>query len=120
MRERHAERGRRRLLPVGDRQRHEATRERERVDGHRAPAHELLDEAVLAARADECVGRRGEERVSVGCERDAALTRAVGRLDDDGVAELRRRRRHLLLRPADDRARLGETGLRQALALPLP
>ena len=120
VRERDAERGRGCLLAVGDRQRHEAAVEGERVDRHDAAADELLDEAVVAARLGERVRRRARERVAVGREPDAAFAGAVGRLDHDGEAELLGGRCDLGERPADARARLRDSGRREALALALP
>src|SRR5581483_9814435 len=85
--ERHAERRRRRLLAIGDREGREAAVDDERVDGDDR-ADELLDEAVLAVRLGERVrGGRCDLRAVAG-KADTALARAVGRLEDDGVAQL--------------------------------
>ena len=80
-------------------------------------AEELLDEAEVAARLRECVGGGRGERVPVGREADPALSRAVRRLDHDGVAELLCGLRHLRERAADERARLRDAGRHEPLAL---
>ena len=77
VRERDAERRRRRLLAVGDGQRDEVAVEGERVDGDDVAADELLDEAVLAARLGER-GRRGARRARRGRARARRRARRRG------------------------------------------
>ena len=77
VRERDAERRRRRLLAVGDRQRDEAPVERERVDRDDVAADELLDEAVLAARLGE--RDRGSGRASAARSRASPTPRSPAR-----------------------------------------
>ena len=118
--ERNPEGGRWGLLAVGDGQRHEAPVDGEAVDGDERPLDELLHEAVVALRLRERGCRAGRHRRPVERQPDGPLAGAVGRLDHDRIAELVRRRRNLVGRAADARARLREPGGGEALTLPLP
>ena len=117
MRERDAERGRRRLHRVRDRERHERAGEDEAVHGDAAQPGQLLDEAVVAARLRERARGGGAELGGRARKAHGALAAAVRRLDDDREAELGGGARRLGGRAAGDRPRLREAGRREPLAL---
>jgi hypothetical protein len=113
VRERDAERGRRRRDPVRDRQRGERAGDREADDGDLRPVDELLDEGEPAARGPARGVDRSGEPGAVGDVREALLPLPVRGLDDDGPVDLGRP----VLAPDDPRARLRDARLGETLAL---
>ena len=67
---------------VGDRQGHEDTVGRERVDRHLRAIHELLDQVRTAPRCGRRDGDGGVELARLAHDREAALTLLVDRFDD--------------------------------------
>ena len=82
-----------------------------------AAADELLDEAVLAAGARDGSRGGGGHGLAVEGEPDVAFAGPVGRLDHARVADLVGGGDHLVERAADERARLGDAGRGEPLAL---
>ena len=111
MRQRDAERGWVGGDAVGDEEGVEDAVDRDGVDGHLRPVDQLLDEADLAAGGVESGRDRGRQLGLRADEGEAALSLAVGRLDDARDRQ-----------PLDDagdelRARLGHARLGEAVAL---
>ena len=103
--------------PISDRERDEAAPDRERVDRHLLPRHELLDEALARARDAQGLLDRPRQVARRVDEREASLPLAVRCLDDARKPEGTRSGGRALRGAGERVAGLRYPRLREPLAL---